>query len=153
MQTLELKIPPLALTLAVALAMGGASWVWPPLGVSLMVRVATGTALVTAGAVISLAGVISFRHAKTSVNPTRPHASSALVNSGIYGFSRNPMYLGFLLALIGWAAFLASPVGLMGPLAFVLYMNRFQITPEERALATLFGAEFAAYKTRVRRWL
>ncbi len=63
------------------------------------------------------------------------------------------MYLGFLFMLFGWAAFLANVVALIGPFAFVLYMNKFQITPEERALAILFGTQFAVYKVKVRRWL
>jgi protein-S-isoprenylcysteine O-methyltransferase Ste14 len=63
------------------------------------------------------------------------------------------MYLGFLLVLIGWTAFLSNAWALLDAFTFVSYMNRFQITPEEKALSAMFGAEFSAYKTKVRRWL
>ena len=70
----------------------------------------------------------------------------------IYRLSRNPMYLGFLLVLAAWAVLLANVLVLLPVVAFVIYMNRFQITPEERALAVMFGTEFNAYKRRVRKW-
>lgn len=63
------------------------------------------------------------------------------------------MYLGLLFVLVAWAFFLSSYWALLGPLAFVLYMNRFQIAPEERVLLGMFGPGYAAYKARVRRWL
>jgi len=110
-------------------------------------------ALVLAGAWVALAGVVAFRRHKTTVNPFRPDQSSSLVASGIYRFSRNPMYLGFLLALLGWAAYLANWASALLLPAFVAYMNRFQIKPEERALAERFGPEFLAYCKSVRRWL
>lgn len=63
------------------------------------------------------------------------------------------MYLGFATALIAWSIFLTWPPALLGVLGFVMYMNRFQIGPEERALASLFGREFTQYCSQVRRWL
>jgi protein-S-isoprenylcysteine O-methyltransferase Ste14 len=82
-----------------------------------------------------------------------PGASSSLVIRGVYTLTRNPMYLGFLLVLVGWAVFLSNTLAFLLLPVFILYMNRFQITPEERALASLFGQEFVVYKSRVRRWL
>jgi protein-S-isoprenylcysteine O-methyltransferase Ste14 len=76
-----------------------------------------------------------------------------LVTTGVYRFTRNPMYLGLLLTLLAWAAFLFNPVALLFVPIFVLYINRFQIKPEEQVLSSLFGAEYMAYKGRVRRWL
>ena len=105
------------------------------------------------GAFFCLAGVVSFRRAKTTVNPLKPEQASSLVTSGIYRWSRNPMYVGFALFLVAWAAWLASPWTLLGVAGFVLYMNRFQIGPEERALASLFGIDFNHYCASVRRWL
>jgi protein-S-isoprenylcysteine O-methyltransferase Ste14 len=110
-------------------------------------------AAVIAGALISAAGVVQFRRARTTVNPMNPGASSSLVVAGIYRWTRNPMYLGFLLALIGVASWLASPPALLVLLPFVLYMNRFQIVPEERALAARFAGSFDEYRRCVRRWL
>ena len=63
------------------------------------------------------------------------------------------MYLGMALALFAWAVYLSSIWSLLGPVLFALYITRFQIVPEERALDGLFGASFAAYTKRVRRWL
>ena len=83
----------------------------------------------------------------------KPDASSSLVVSGVYARSRNPMYLGFLLVLVGWAVFLSNVLGFLLLPAFIFYMNRFQIEPEERALRSLFGQAFVTYKSRVRKWL
>jgi protein-S-isoprenylcysteine O-methyltransferase Ste14 len=108
---------------------------------------------VLAGALTCLAGVCSFRRAKTTVNPMKLDSSSVLVASGIYKYSRNPMYLGFVLILFGWALFLSNALALLLLPAFVLYMSRFQIWPEERALLSLFGKDYKQYHAKVRRWL
>jgi len=63
------------------------------------------------------------------------------------------MYLGFFVVLLGWAIFLSNIVAFLLLPAFIFYMNRFQIGPEEKALVALFGQSFVAYKARVRRWL
>jgi len=154
MNALELKIPPVAVALLLAVAMWFASSVVPlsfELPFAARAIAAAIPALVGAG--IGLAGVAAFRQARTSVNPIKPDAASALVGSGIYGVSRNPMYLGLLLALLAWATYLSNALAFIVGMAFVPYMNRFQIMPEERVLSASFGAEFADYKARVRRWL
>jgi protein-S-isoprenylcysteine O-methyltransferase Ste14 len=110
-------------------------------------------ALALTGALTCLAGVRSFRRVKTTVNPMNPESTSSLVMSGIYRYSRNPMYLGFLLILLGWSAFLANVLALLLAPAFVLFMNRFQICPEERVLTRRFAHPYAEYRARVRRWL
>jgi protein-S-isoprenylcysteine O-methyltransferase Ste14 len=71
----------------------------------------------------------------------------------VYKFTRNPMYLGLLLVLFGWAIFLSNAAAFALLPGFFVYMNRFQIEPEERVLALKFGSEYAAYKAKVRRWL
>jgi protein-S-isoprenylcysteine O-methyltransferase Ste14 len=101
----------------------------------------------------SVGGVLAFRRARTTLNPTKPEQASSLVRSGVYRVTRNPMYVGLLCVLVAWAVFLSSAWALLGPLIFVLYIGRFQIAPEERALAKLFGSEFADYQAKVRRWL
>ena len=63
------------------------------------------------------------------------------------------MYLGIVLILAGWAAWLSNVLSLSGAFAFVAYMNRFQIRPEERALRAKFGADYEAFAKSVRRWL
>jgi len=87
------------------------------------------------------------------VNPLKPDSASALVVAGIYRWTRNPMYLGMATVLAAWGLYLANIGALAGVALFVAYMNRFQIAPEERALEARFGADFAAYRGRVRRWL
>jgi protein-S-isoprenylcysteine O-methyltransferase Ste14 len=105
------------------------------------------------GVLICLSGVVSFRRAKTTVNPMKPDSTSSLVVSGIYRYTRNPMYVGFALVLFGWAAFLSSVAALAFGPVFIVYMNRFQIQPEERMLSSLFPHEYPAYRARVRRWV
>jgi protein-S-isoprenylcysteine O-methyltransferase Ste14 len=83
----------------------------------------------------------------------QPAAASSLVTGGIYRWTRNPMYLGMALALAGWGLYLGNfgALALVG--LFVMYIDRYQIDPEERALTARFGDAFAAYRRRVRRWL
>src|SRR5882672_5891766 len=102
-QGLELKVPPVALGLITGALMWLGAWSAPRLTFHLPGRnfIAGGVALV--GALVSILGVVSFKRAKTTVNPMKPESTSALVVAGIYGVTRNPMYLGFLLILLGWA--------------------------------------------------
>ena len=153
MHALELKIPPPAIAVLMAGAMWGISLVAPSLEVPAFTRIAAALAIALAGAGFTLAGVISFRRARTTVNPMKPERTSSLVCSGIFRVTRNPMYVGLLFALVAVAVFLSSAWALLGPLAFVIYMNRFQIAPEERVLLDMFGTDYAAYKSKVRRWL
>jgi protein-S-isoprenylcysteine O-methyltransferase Ste14 len=95
----------------------------------------------------------SFLRAKTTMNPTKPNATTSLVTHGIYRFTRNPMYLSLVFYLVTWAAYLSNWLALLVVPVFMLYIDRFQIQPEERALAALYGAEFASYRSRVRKWL
>ncbi len=153
MRSLELKIPPPAVALAVALLMWSIARATPYAGWPIAGRAVVAVILATAGACISLLGVVSFRRAKTTVNPLRPGTASTLVTGGIYRHTRNPMYLGLSIILLGWAVCLANAPALLFLPGFVLYFYRFQIAPEERILARLFGAEYQAYLASVRRWL
>jgi len=152
MSSLELRVPPPVVALLMAAAMWGVVFLVPPSSVpSLHVAAALGLAVVALA--FSVSGVLAFGKAKTTKNPMRPEAASSLVVTGVYRVTRNPMYVGLGVLLLAWAVFLWSAWALVGPLAFVAYISRFQISPEERVLAKLFGAEYAAYKARVRRWL
>jgi len=153
MKSLELKIPPPAIALLIAMAMWALSRVTPSLQVPTGIRLSLALAVALVGIGFSAAGVISFRLAKTTLNPTKPQLTSSLVSSGIYTITRNPMYVGLLFILIALAIFLSSAWALLGPVAYVFYIGRFQIAPEERALTALFGAEYTAYLSKVRRWL
>ena len=153
MTRFELKIPPPVVALLVAGAMWAGGRFAPYLPVPRDIALLAAVALGLAGIIAAGAGVIAFRRARTTVNPTRPQEATALVGSGIYRLSRNPMYAGLLLVLAGWAVYLGSIWPFAGPIAFVVYMNRFQILPEERALSEKFGDAYAAYRSTVRRWL
>ena len=63
------------------------------------------------------------------------------------------MYLGMFIGLLAWSVYLASALALLGPVAFALYITRFQIIPEERPMDSLFGSAFSEYSQRVRRWI
>lgn len=109
--------------------------------------------LVAAGVVLALLGLVAFYRASTTVDPAHPGGASSLVTGGIYRVSRNPMYLGMLLLLLGWAVWLAHPFSFLVLPLFVVYLNRFQIKPEERTLHEKFGEAFVTYARAVRRWL
>jgi protein-S-isoprenylcysteine O-methyltransferase Ste14 len=153
MSRLEHKLPPPVVALFVAFMMWGVARFTGPISIAFGLRLVAALVLVGTGLAIAIAGIVQFRRAGTTTNPFHPDAASSLVDDGIYRFTRNPMYLGMLLTLLGWAAFLASPMALVLTPLFVLYMNRFQIGPEERALSARFGAAFDAYTASVRRWL
>lgn len=149
---LALKLPPLVLVALTA----GAMWALPALArlpLPPAWRTALGVACAAAGLAVCLAGVLAFRQARTTVDPVHPGAASALVVRGIYRRTRNPMYLGFALALLGWALALGTLAALAPLPIFVAWLNRWQIAPEEAALRARFGADFDAYAARVPRWL
>lgn len=153
MKSLELKIPPVLLFALVAVAMYGVARAFPAWTLTLPGRVAAAVALAAIGVAIALAGVAEFRRSRTTVHPQHPERASAVVTRGVYRWTRNPMYLGLLLALAGWSVFLANPAALAALPLFVGYMNRFQIGPEEHAMSAKFGPEYASYLASVRRWL
>jgi protein-S-isoprenylcysteine O-methyltransferase Ste14 len=153
MRFLELRIPPPIVGLAVAAGMWVIAHQAAVVQLPKLLTLSVAAALGAIGAAVALAGVHSFRRARTTVNPLKPETSATLVATGVYSFTRNPMYLGMVLVLIAWAVYLASFWSLVGPAFFALYITRFQIVPEERVLHKLFGAPFAEYKKRVRRWL
>ena len=109
--------------------------------------------LAAAGIAIALLGVVEFRRAQTTVDPMYPTRASAIVSNGVFRHTRNPMYVGFALLLLGWCAWLANPLALASWLAFVAYLDRVQIPAEERALRERFGEAFTEYVARTRRWL
>jgi protein-S-isoprenylcysteine O-methyltransferase Ste14 len=150
---LELRIPPPVVGVAVAAGMWTVAHVPPILQLPKLVRLPVAAVLGASGAAVAIGGVMSFRRAKTTVNPLKPETSATLVSTGVYSFTRNPMYLGMVLVLFAWAAYLSSIWSVLGPVFFAVYITRFQIIPEERVLDGLFGAPFADYKKRVRRWL
>jgi protein-S-isoprenylcysteine O-methyltransferase Ste14 len=103
--------------------------------------------------ILAILGVWAFRQAKTTVNPVNPEKASSVVTGGVYSYTRNPMYVGLTALLVGWAIWLSAPWVFLGPVAFMLYLMRFQIIPEERIMSAKFGRDYDDYRNRVRRWL
>lgn len=153
MNFLELKFPPPLQVLLFAIAMWQVSAQFPTMVLPLPANKAIGIVIAGAGLLLLLAGIIALRTARTTVNPLNPGATFALVTTGIFRVSRNPIYLGDLLALTGWATYLSHPLAFLFLPVFVITMNRFQILPEERILSAKFGEAFAEYRQSVRRWL
>jgi protein-S-isoprenylcysteine O-methyltransferase Ste14 len=153
MTTLDLKIPPVVVAAVTAALSWGLAAIGPGIHLPLRLRIIAAVLLVLGGIAVAAAGVAEFRQAKTTVSPTRPRSAAALVTSGIYRYTRNPMYLGLLLMLLAWVQYLNALLGFLPLALYVLYMTRYQIEPEERALSILFGREYFAYCNRVRRWL
>jgi protein-S-isoprenylcysteine O-methyltransferase Ste14 len=146
------RIPPLALGIGCAAAMWllaervpGVTLHWPVLRPA-------GALLAALGAGVGATGVLAFRRARTSVNPLQPSAARALVKDGLYARTRNPMYLGIALVLLGWAAWLSNPLTLLLLLPCLAYLELVQIPAEERALRQIFGEEFEDYRRDTPRW-
>ena len=152
-QALELKIPPLVVVAVMGLAMWIASKQIPTLSVTFAGRAWLAWTTLVLALVTLIAGVHAFSKARTTVDPRHPESSTAVVANGVYRFTRNPMYLGMLLALLSWALFLSNIAAVMFLPLFVLFINRFQIRPEERALTAKFGDAYRSYLRSVRRWL
>jgi protein-S-isoprenylcysteine O-methyltransferase Ste14 len=153
MRALELKIPPPVVAILIATAMWGVSSHQPSLSLVPALRPFLAAALAIIGVTFDLLGLLAFRRSRTTINPMKPGKASALVTGGVYRVTRNPMYVGLALLLTAWAVHLSMLSAFVGPVLFIIYMNRFQIGPEERVMRSKFGEVYAAYAARVRRWL
>ena len=149
----ELKVPPVALTVVFAVVMWVASTFFSAASFSLPSASIVAFTFVFIGGGIALAGVSAFRQHCTTVNPMKPETTASVVTAGIYRVTRNPMYLGLAFILLGWAIYLANLAAMFFIPAFVAYMTRFQIKPEEHALLAKFGPSYADYMAAVRRWV
>jgi len=150
---MELKIPPPVYMLFFFLIMWGFSEVAPVQRFESYFLMVLGVLLGAAGLLCILwAGGLFFR-SNTTVNPFTPDKSSQLVVHGLYRYTRNPMYFGLLLMLIGWALYLGAVSAFFVLPFFIFTLNFFQVKPEERALERLFGDEYRTYKNKVRRWI
>jgi len=150
---LDNRIPPPIMTALTGLAMAAASTAIPATPLPLALRIAGFAATFILAGGFGRPAIAAFIAAQTTINPVAIDRASALVTTGIYGRSRNPMYFSLSAMLVYLAFALGNGWLFFGPLAFALYTHRFQILPEERAMAARFGADYAAYRTRVRRWL
>lgn len=153
MRTLELKIPPPVQWGFFAFLTWLAAWALPQFNVPFAGHRPLALLLAACGAALGLAGMLAFRQARTTPDPHHPERASTVVVHGVYRLTRNPMYLGLALVLAGLACWWATPWGLLTLALFCLGITRLQIVPEERILQASFGADYTAYRQRVRRWL
>lgn len=147
---LDLKIPPVLVLIVFAGIIVGIPMIFPFYGIK---SIGLCVFFITLGTAIALLGVWEFWKSKTTVNPTAPEKCGQIVDTGIYRFSRNPMYLGMALALIGPVFVWGNCLSLLGVAGFVAYITRFQIIPEEKILKEIYGKKYIAYLAKVRRWL
>jgi protein-S-isoprenylcysteine O-methyltransferase Ste14 len=151
--SLELKVPPVVVLLLSAAAMWIVKAGIPGYALQLPAQGVIAALVFTVGLAIGVRGVLVFRRHETTVNPTTPDAATSVVTTDVFRFTRNPMYVALTLVLVAWGAVLASLPALFVVPAFIAYMTRFQILPEERALAARFGAAYDEYRRTVRRWI
>ena len=153
MNALETKIPPVVVFIIAALLMWLVSKYTPAIDLPELVGWLMILTFLLFGAIMGLSGVFSFLKKETTVDPMNPDKATSLVDTGVYKISRNPMYLALTLVLIAFAIYLKSLWALPVVLLFMVYMTRFQIFPEERAMMKQFGEEYSDYMNRVRRWI
>lgn len=153
MDVLERKIPPVALFVLFVVAINHISHEFIRFTINLPLNLVVFLVCFVVAGFVGIAGVYEFRRAQTTVNPVKVDTASTVVDSGIFAYTRNPMYLGLFLLLFGFAYWQQNLLSIAFSFTFILYMNRFQILPEERALESLFGASYLDYKQRVRRWI
>ena len=103
--------------------------------------------------IIILISIAKFIKIKTTISPLKPNKTSILVDSGIYKYTRNPMYLGLLLILFSLFFYLKNFLSFLVLPLFVIYITKNQILPEEKVLENLFGDQYKKYKNKVRRWI
>jgi protein-S-isoprenylcysteine O-methyltransferase Ste14 len=143
-------LPPLTFLLCVAL-MVLLRWFWPIMMFAPFPYNLLGIVPIILGLGTGIAGAITFRKAKTNLRPFTE--ADKLVTSGPFRFTRNPMYLGLVVALTGVCLLLGSLSSLLAVPIFVVLADRWFIGYEERMLKRKFGPAFEAYRTHVRRWI
>lgn len=156
MLALELKIPPAILFVIALLGVYFSPAIVPfiPIQDALPELRANISWLISiVGVLVVIAGVVTFRMAKTTTNPVRIGNASSLVTHGIYKFTRNPMYLGMLLIILSFIIKTGHFAGIIFAVAFVIYMHTFQIKPEERMLTKMFAQKYTDYVKRTRPWV
>ena len=97
--------------------------------------------------------ILKFIKSKTTIDPIKFKKVNKLITSGIYKYSRNPMYLGLLLIVISSSILYLNIYSVITPMIFYYWINRFQIKREEIFLTEKFGKEYLSYKTKTRRWI
>ena len=148
---LNTKIPPpiIAILFAVLIFYFSDSFAY----VDLPFKIYISLFFVLLGFFITFSSARNFKKKETTVNPIKPEEASQLVTDGFFKITRNPMYLGMLLFLLGLSIYNGLIVGLVFLPLFVGYITFFQIIPEESAMIEIFGEDYKAYMKKVRRWI
>lgn len=149
MSALETRVPPPL----VALILGALAWFVDGPALDFFGRTTLAIHAAALGLAVEIVAALAFVKRRTTLLPWAPERTETLVTSGLFRFSRNPMYVGQAMLLAAWVLYLGTWIAWLAVPAYVIYMNRFQIGPEERALSALFGADYDAYRARVRRWI
>ncbi len=150
---LQLKIPPPIYAISIALIMWLLSRYFPVTQLITSPWNNLGIALMVLAGLSDFSSLYLFFKKRTTPNPMKPEFTTGLVTNGLYKFSRNPMYLGLLIILFGFAAYLGNLTPFLVLPAFYIVITEMQIKPEERMLEAKFGEEYLDYKNKVRRWL
>ena len=150
---MKLKIPPVIIFFLSLGMMIGCYYLSPDFAFPFPYRVLLSRIFLAMGVILGLMGVVAFQVKQTTTDPLKPGKASSLVTHGVYRYTRNPMYLGMGLVLIGGAIRMANPVCLIAIGFYFWYITSFQIKPEEEAMNKLFGEEYTKYCERVGRWL
>ena len=148
---IKTKIPPPLVALTFGFLINYTKNIFPK--IEIRNEIIFGYFMIIIGLIIILSAIILFKKYQTTITPLNPSNATKLITDGIYKFSRNPMYLGLLLVLVGISIILNLTGGFFFILLFILYINLFQIIPEENAMVDLFKDEFLEYKKNVRRWI
>tara|TARA_B100002051_G_scaffold253711_1_gene267870 strand:- start:205 stop:660 length:456 start_codon:yes stop_codon:yes gene_type:complete len=148
---IKTKFPPPLVALAFGFLINYTKNIFPK--IEIKNEIIFGSFMIISGLIFIVSAIILFKKYQTTITPLNPSNATKLITVGIYKFSRNPMYLGLLLVLLG-ISIIINPIGgfFLIPL-FILYLNLFQIIPEENAMVNLFKDEFLDYKKSVRRWI
>ena len=109
--------------------------------------------ILSLGILVFINPVLKFIKSKTTINPIQFEETNRLVTSGIFKYSRNPMYLGMLMIIISTSIFYLNIYSILTPFLFVFWINKFQIKREEVFLTEKFGKEYLSYKNKTRRWI
>ena len=150
-ERLETRIPPPIITLIFIFINFALTYLSVPMQIPYSNIV--GLFLLIAGFFIIIRAGILFTRNKTVISPLKPYKSTFLVSNDMYKYSRNPMYLGLLIIFLSTIIFFQNFLGFILIPAFILYINYFQIIPEEHALKDIFGPEYDLYLDSVRRWI
>ena len=150
---MKLLIPPPILTLLSAILMWTISKHYDQANFSLNQFNQLALFFLIVAVIIIVISIKKFIKIKTTISPLKPNKTSILVDSGIYKYTRNPMYLGLLLILFSLFLYLKNFLSFLVLPLFVIYITKNQILPEEKVLENLFGDQFKKYKNKVRRWI